>query len=57
MHSIHMIPLGDEMLSHSELDEAILVRATRGGDMDALAELYRRYSRLSMTVAYRLLGM
>lgn len=39
----------------TELGEAELVRATRSGDMDALAELYRRFSPALMAVAYRLL--
>jgi RNA polymerase sigma-70 factor (ECF subfamily) len=38
-----------------ERDEAELVRATRSGDMDALAELYRRFAPVLMSVAYRLL--
>ncbi|HKY99092.1 MAG TPA: sigma-70 family RNA polymerase sigma factor [Gemmatimonadaceae bacterium] len=39
----------------TELDDAALVRATRAGDMDALAELYRRFAPALMAVAYRLL--
>jgi RNA polymerase sigma factor (sigma-70 family) len=55
MHFNRMIPLGDEMVAYSDLDDAALVRAVRASDMDALAELYRRYSGVSMAVAYRLL--
>ena len=50
-----MITAGHQATPHSELDDAALVGATRAGNMDALAELYRRYSQASMSVAYRLL--
>ena len=43
------------MLPVRERDEAELVRAIRAGDMDALAELYSRFSPMLMSVAYRLL--
>ena len=50
-----MITAGHQATSYSELDDAALVRSTRAGDMDALAELYCRYSQASMAVAYRLI--
>src|SRR4029079_1424980 len=49
------MPAGDSLHRVTELGEAELVRATRSGDMDALAELYRRFSPALMAVAYRLL--
>ena len=49
------MPARDSLDRVTELDEAELVRATRGGDMNALAELYRRFSPALMAVAYRLL--
>lgn len=36
--------------------DAALVIAARAGNMDALAELYRRFSGPAMAVAYRILG-
>ena len=50
-----MITAGDSVLPLRERDEAELVRAIRAGDMEALAELYRRFAQVLMGVAYRLL--
>jgi RNA polymerase sigma factor (sigma-70 family) len=50
-----MISLGCNVQSCSELGEAELVREIRAANMDALAEVYRRFSQVSMAVAYRLL--
>jgi RNA polymerase sigma-70 factor (ECF subfamily) len=50
-----MIPAGDSVLPVRERAEAELVRAIRAGDMDAFGELYRRFSPMLMSVAYRLL--
>jgi RNA polymerase sigma-70 factor (ECF subfamily) len=49
------MPAGDSLHRVTEFDEPELVRATREGNMDALAELYRRFSPALMAVAYRLL--
>lgn len=43
------------MIPMRERDDTELVRATRAGDMNALAELYRRFAPALMGVAYRLL--
>src|SRR5262245_23735384 len=50
-----MKPAGDLRFPASDLDEAALVRATSAGDVDALAELYRRFAPALMAVAWRLL--
>jgi len=50
-----MMPAGENTARADELDETELVRATRAGDMAALAELYRRFAPSLMAVAYRLL--
>ena len=49
------MPAGDSLRRVTELDEGELVRATRAGDMNALAEVYRRFAPALMAVAYRLL--
>ena len=45
-----------DSLPDSERGEAELVRATRAGDVNALAELYRRFAPALMGVAYKLLA-
>lgn len=50
-----MIAPGSDAPSYSRLDEATLVRALRSGDVDALAEVYRRFAPMLMSVAFRLL--
>ena|SRR5689334_10138801 len=55
-HSMGVIPAVDQLRHDDERSDAELVRATRAGDMTALAELYRRFARMLMAVAYRLLA-
>lgn len=49
------MPAEDSLHGVKELDEPQLVRAARAGDMEALGELYRRFSPSLMAIAYRLL--
>jgi RNA polymerase sigma factor (sigma-70 family) len=51
----HVIPAAHAPPGDDRSD-AQLARATRGGDMTALAELYRRFGLALMGVAYRLLA-
>src|ERR1043165_8385605 len=53
--SIHVIPASETRHEIGRTD-AQLVVATRSGDMSALAEIYDRYARRLMAVAYRLLA-
>ena len=55
MRSIHVIPLGDDTATSGDAYDGTLVKALRDGNMDALAELYRRYASACIAVAYRLL--
>lgn len=55
MRLLHMMPAEDNHAVVRGLEETDLVRATRAGDMNALAELYRRFAPALMAVAYRLL--
>ena len=50
-----MMPAGGVLFPARDLDEPALVRATRAGDMEALAELYRRFAPALMGVAFKLL--
>jgi RNA polymerase sigma-70 factor (ECF subfamily) len=50
-----MQPADDLGVQVEGLDEPALVTAARAGDMEALAELYRRFAPALMSVAWRLL--
>ena len=50
-----MIPASSDAPPYAELDEATLVRSVRAGDVNALAEVYRRFGQALMAVAFRLL--
>src|SRR5215471_3709790 len=49
------IPLTNVVPSAAELDDLLLVTASKNGDQDAFAQLVQRYQRLVFNLVYRIL--